>query len=73
MNVLKEVHNLLTEKMNEADENNSRYDDDQDFSEMISADQIDQMGNIIDPKAKKEEGLDKNMEEEEEEEEEYEG
>ena len=70
MNVLKEVHNLLTEKMNEADENNSRYDDDQDFSEMISADQIDQMGNIIDPKGKKEEGLDKNMEEEEEEEQE---
>jgi len=27
-NVLKEVHQLLTDKMNEADENNSRFDDD---------------------------------------------
>lgn len=40
-NVVKEVNDLLVNFMGEADERNSKYDEDEDFSEMISADDID--------------------------------
>ena len=59
-NVLKEVHDIFTNYMGDADDDRvSKYDEDQDFQQMISADDIDENGNIID----------RNMESEEESEE----
>ncbi len=46
-NVLKEINDILTNYMGDADQNNSLYDDNEDFEQMISADDIDQNGNII--------------------------
>ena len=39
--MLKEVHDIFVNYMGDADENKSRFDEDEDMGEMISADDID--------------------------------
>lgn len=46
-NVLKEVHDIAIGYMGDADDHLSRYDEDEEFEKMISADDIDENGNII--------------------------
>ena len=46
-NVAVEVNDIFAEYMGDADEHHSLYDENEDFQQMISAEDIDQNGNII--------------------------
>jgi hypothetical protein len=50
LNVVKEINDIMVNYMGEANERTSQYDEDEDFAEMISADDIDENGNIISSK-----------------------
>jgi hypothetical protein len=52
-NVQKELNDILTSYMGDADDHQSRYDEDEDFEQMISADDIDENGNVIRDRLKK--------------------